>query len=247
MIRLENVSRVFSRPGAAPVHALSELELEVRRGETLCLVGPSGCGKTTALRLINRLEEPTAGRVFVDGRATDEWDPIRLRRGIGYVLQNGGLFPHLTVAENVGLLLTLEGVAASEKRGRVCELLERVRLNPAEFGARFPAELSGGQRQRVGVARALALDPKILLMDEPFGALDPITRTELQDEFFELSRRLAKTIVLVSHNLDEAFRLGDRVALLAHGRLEQVGTEDELRGNPASEFVEQFLREPDRG
>jgi osmoprotectant transport system ATP-binding protein len=241
MIQLDGVSRTFARNGGDPVHALDNLTLDIRTGETLALVGPSGCGKTTTLRLINRLLEPTAGRVLVDGEEISGVDPVRLRRRMGYVVQSGGLFPHMPVRRNIGLLCDLEGWPTARVRARVDELMRLVGLPPDEFRERHPGELSGGQRQRVGVARALALDPGILLMDEPFGALDPITRTKLQQEFHELERLVSKTIVFVSHDLDEAFLLGDRVALLNHGRLVQVGTPDELRARPADAWVETFL------
>jgi osmoprotectant transport system ATP-binding protein len=247
MIQLDGVSRTFARNGGGPVHALDNLTLEIRTGETMALVGPSGCGKTTTLRLINRLLEPTAGRVLVDGEEISGVDPVRLRRRMGYVVQSGGLFPHMPVRRNIGLLCDLEGWPKARVRARVDELMRLVGLPPDDFRERHPGELSGGQRQRVGVARALALDPEILLMDEPFGALDPITRTKLQHEFRELERLVSKTIVFVSHDLDEAFLLGDRVALLDHGRLVQVGTPDELRARPANAWVETFLssRAPD--
>jgi osmoprotectant transport system ATP-binding protein len=241
VIRLEQATRTFTRPSGEPVYALRGLDLTIRKGETLALLGPSGCGKTTTLRLINRLIEPTAGRVLVGGEDTAGLDPVRLRRRMGYVVQSGGLFPHLSVARNIGLLCEIEGWRRSDIAGRVNELLELVHLPPGEFRDRHPGELSGGQRQRVGVARALALDPEILLMDEPFGALDPITRTELQREFLDLERLVAKTVVLVSHDLDEAFLLGDRVALLYDGELVQLGTPDELRDAPATPWVERFL------
>jgi osmoprotectant transport system ATP-binding protein len=241
VIRLEQATRTFTRPSGEPVYALRGLDLTIRKGETLALLGPSGCGKTTTLRLINRLIEPTAGRVLVGGEDTAGLDPVRLRRRMGYVVQSGGLFPHLSVARNIGLLCEIEGWRRSDIAGRVNELLELVHLPPDEFRDRHPGELSGGQRQRVGVARALALDPEILLMDEPFGALDPITRTELQREFLDLERLVAKTVVLVSHDLDEAFLLGDRVALLYDGELVQLGTPDELRDAPATPWVERFL------
>ncbi len=241
MIRLERVSRSFRGPGGEPVFALQELDLEVRRGETLALLGPSGCGKTTTLRLLNRLLEPTAGRIFVDGEDTSQVDAVRLRRRMGYVVQSGGLFPHLTVYRNLGLLCELEAWTKHRIAKRVDELLDMVGLPPAEFRDRYPAELSGGQRQRVGVARALALDPEILLMDEPFGALDPITRSRLQREFKELENRVAKTIVIVTHDLDEAFLLGHRIALLNQGKLVQVGAPSELQEQPATPWVRAFM------
>jgi osmoprotectant transport system ATP-binding protein len=198
---------------------LEDLNLEVHRGETLVLLGRSGSGKTTALKLINCLLEPTAGEVRVEGRSTREWDPIRLRRGIGYVIQEAGLFPHFTIERNTALVPHLENWPRERIRARVEELLRLVGLDPAQFGPRYPRELSGGQRQRVGVARALAADPPILLMDEPFGALDPLTRAEIQNEFLTLQRRLGKTIVFVTHDMREALLLGTRIALLEAGRL----------------------------
>ena len=203
---------------------LERLDLDVLQGETLILLGESGCGKTTTLKLINRLIEPTAGSVLVDGKATVEWDVIRLRRHIGYVLQEAGLFPHFTVAENVALVLTLENWSADRKRDRVLEMLDLVGLDAARFADRFPHELSGGQRQRVGVARALAADPPIVLLDEPFGALDAITRTNLQKEFAKLVRELGKTAVFVTHDLHEAMTLGTRIALMDKGRIVLLDT-----------------------
>ena len=202
---------------AAPI--LSDVTLEIRRGETVVLLGRSGSGKTTLLKLVNRLLKPTAGEIFVNGRATDLVDPIRLRRGIGYVIQEGGLFPHYTVAENIGLVPGLEGWARDRIEARVAEMMRLVGLDPGEYAGRKPRELSGGQRQRVGVARALAADPEILLMDEPFGALDPVTRAELQNEFADLARRLGKTILFVTHDLREAMRVGSRIVMLAAGRI----------------------------
>ncbi|NIM61051.1 MAG: ATP-binding cassette domain-containing protein [Acidobacteria bacterium] len=224
------------------VMAVRELSLVVETGETVCLIGPSGCGKTTTMKLVNRLIEPTSGTVRVDGRDVREQDPIALRRGIGYVIQSGGLFPHMTVERNVGLLCEVEGWEPESVHRRVDQLLELVNLAPAEFRGRRPGELSGGQRQRVGVARALALDPSIVLMDEPFGALDPITRDQLHDEFTALKATVRKTIVLVTHDMREAFKLGDRIALMERGELVQIGTPAELRERPASPFVETFLR-----
>ena len=195
------------------------ISLEIPQGETLVLLGRSGSGKTTLLKLINGMLLPSNGEVLVDGRSTAAWDPIRLRRGIGYVIQDAGLFPHFTVAENVGLVPSLEKWDRCRTAVRVGELLTLVGLDPAEFAARRPRELSGGQRQRVGVARALAADPPILLMDEPFGALDPVTRAELQREFSALAQRLGKTIVFVTHDLHEALLLASRIVLLESGRI----------------------------
>lgn len=209
---------------------VKNVSLSIPRGETLVLLGRSGSGKTTLLRLINRMLLPSAGQVLVEGRPTSDADPIRLRRGIGYVIQEAGLFPHFTVAQNVALVPRLEKWDSARIRARVEELLLLVGLDPAEFSSRFPRELSGGQRQRVGVARALAADPPILLMDEPFGALDPVTRSELRREFSSLARRLGKTIVFVTHDLREAMLLGSRIALLRSGELIALA--------PAQEFLQ---------
>lgn len=214
---------------------VSGLNIQIWRGETLVLLGRSGAGKTTTLKLINRLLEPTTGEVLVEGKPTTAWDPIRLRRRIGYVIQEVGLFPHLPVDANVGLVPELEGWKLERIHARVEELLRLVGLEPGRFASRRPHELSGGQRQRVGVARALAADPPILLMDEPFGALDPVTRAELQREFSRLKEQLNKTIVFVTHDVQEALRLGTRIALMAEGRL--VGV------RPSREFLQSS--EPD--
>ncbi len=208
--------RIRPIPGS---EILSGISLTVSHGETLVLLGRSGSGKTTLLKLINGMLVPTSGEVLVQGRPTTAWDPIRLRRGIGYVIQEGGLFPHFTVAENVALVPTLEKWDRCRTAVRVGELLTLVGLDPSEFADRRPRELSGGQRQRVGVARALAVDPHILLMDEPFGALDPVTRAELQREFSALARRLGKTIVFVTHDVREALLLASRIVLLEAGRI----------------------------
>ena len=216
-IEFRNVTYSINRSSN---HALvSHISQAIHPAETLILLGRSGSGKTTLLKLINRLLLPTEGQVFVQGHPTSSWDPIRLRRSIGYVIQEAGLFPHFTVAENVALVPTLEKWDQSRITARVEELLALVGLNPSEFASRRPHELSGGQRQRVGVARALASDPPILLMDEPFGALDPVTRAELQREFRALARRLGKTIVFVTHDLHEALLLASRIVLLQAGRI----------------------------
>ncbi len=207
---------------------LSQLSFRVDPGETLVLLGRSGSGKTTTLKLINRLLLPTSGEVFVEGKSTCEWDAIRLRRHIGYVIQETGLFPHFTVARNIGLVPSLERWPADRIRDRIEQLLGLVGLDSVKFAGRFPRELSGGQRQRVGVARALAADPPILLMDEPFGALDPLTRAEMQREFAALAERLKKTIVFVTHDIREAFTLASRIGLFLDGRLVELATPAEF-------------------
>jgi osmoprotectant transport system ATP-binding protein len=208
---------------------LSHLDLAVGAGETLVLLGRSGSGKTTALKMTNGMLFPTAGEVLVEGRPTTAWDPIRLKRRIGYVIQEVGLFPHFTVGANVGLVPRLEGWPQSDIEGRVAQLLQTVGLAPTEYRARYPRQLSGGQRQRVGVARALAADPALLLFDEPFGALDPVTRRELQQQFLDLRRDYAKTSIFVTHDVREALRLGSRIALLANGRLEEIAAPLDFR------------------
>jgi osmoprotectant transport system ATP-binding protein len=213
--------------GGMPI--LDDFSLAIRRGETLALVGRSGMGKTTILKLINRLLLPQSGAVRVEGRATTDWDAIKLRRRIGYVLQEVGLFPHMTIARNVAVVPRLEGWAESRISERVDELLNLVGLDAAKFRDRFPRELSGGQRQRVGVARALAVDPPILLMDEPFGALDPLTRAEMHSEFHRIQSQVRKTIVCVTHDMAEAFALGTRLGVLAEGRLAALATPAEIR------------------
>jgi len=218
-----------SRAQSSPFRKLvCDVSLQVFPGETLVLLGRSGSGKTTLLRLINRMLVPSSGQLLVEGRATTDWDPIRLRRHIGYVIQEAGLFPHFTVAENVSLVPGLEKWEPARIAARVEELLQLVGLDPHEFSSRRPRQLSGGQRQRVGVARALAADPPILLMDEPFGALDPVTRAELQREFGALARRLGKTIVFVTHDIREALLLASRIVLLEAGRIVACATPDEF-------------------
>jgi osmoprotectant transport system ATP-binding protein len=225
-VRFDNVS--YAPQGAAGA-IISDLKLEIFRGETLVLLGESGCGKTTTLRLVNRMLLPTSGKVWVGDKPTSEWDAIALRRATGYVIQEAGLFPHFNVERNVALVPALEGWEAARLRERVREMLTLVGLDPATYGGRFPRELSGGQRQRVGVARALAADPPLLLMDEPFGALDPLTRAALQDEFARLRTRLDKTVILVTHDVREALRLATRIALMQAGKIVLLATPEEFR------------------
>jgi osmoprotectant transport system ATP-binding protein len=220
-------SSVNFQIGAAKI--LDNINLQIKKGEILILLGASGCGKTTTLKLINRLYEPTSGEVLVEGKSTVAWDVIKLRRRIGYVLQEAGLFPHFTIARNVGLVPELENWETEKIDGRIFRLLELVGLNPHKFANRFPHELSGGQRQRVGVARALAANPDLLLLDEPFGALDAITRTNLQKEFAKLVRELGKTAVFVTHDLQEAFVLGTRICLMDKGKIVLLDTPENFR------------------
>jgi osmoprotectant transport system ATP-binding protein len=238
MIRLEGVSKTY----ADGTTAVAELSLEVRRGELCVLVGPSGCGKTTTMKMLNRLIDPTAGRVLLDGEDVSSIDPVQLRRRVGYVIQNVGLFPHLKVRDNVATVPKLLGWDKARIRRRVDELLELVGLEPAIYRDRYPAQLSGGQRQRVGVARALAADPLVMLMDEPFSAVDPVSRERLQTEFLRLQKEVGTTVVLVTHDIDEAVRLGDRVAVLRQGgHLEQHATPATLLTSPATPFVADFV------
>ena len=238
MIRLAGVGKTYDDGTVA----VQELDLVVGRGELVCLVGPSGCGKSTTLKMINRLIEPTTGTIEIDGRDVMDQDPVKLRRGIGYVIQQVGLFPHQKIVKNVMTVPLLYGESKATARSRAVELMELVGLDPATYAERYPHQLSGGQRQRVGVARALAADPPVLLMDEPFGAVDPVVRTRLQDEFLRLQRELGKTVVLVTHDIDEAVRMGDRVAIFAvGGRLAQFGTPAELLAHPADDFVADFV------
>ena len=237
MIELEAVHKIYPDGHAA----LRGVSLSVERGMTLALLGPSGCGKTTTLKVINRLIAPSQGRVRIDGRDTAGVDPVSLRRGMGYVVQDAGLFPHLSAVANVEIVPRLLGWPAARRAERARELFALIGLDFAALAGRYPAQLSGGQRQRVGFARALAADPPIVLLDEPFGALDPLTRRRLQDEFLALKERLRKTMVLVTHDVEEAFRLADRVAVLDDGAIAQVGTPDAVRAAPASPFVAAFV------
>lgn len=237
MIKFENVSKKF--PGG--VTAVDGLTLEVKEGETLVLLGTSGSGKTTTMKMVNRLIEPTSGTILINGSDIMSQNVIELRRNIGYAIQHIGLFPHMTVAENIAVVPALLSWTDSKISDRTDELLNMVGLEPENFRDRFPTQLSGGQKQRIGVARALAADPPIVLMDEPFGALDPITREQLQDEFLELESEIKKTIIFVTHDIFEAVKMGDRVALLDEGKIQQLDEPAKLVDNPANEFVENFL------
>jgi osmoprotectant transport system ATP-binding protein len=238
MIRLSGVSKQYA-DGTVAVH---ELDLDVARGEMVTLVGPSGCGKSTTLKMVNRLIEPTTGRILIDGQDVTKADPVKLRRGIGYVIQQVGLFPHQKIVTNVMTVPLLYGESKATARARAYELMELVGLDPALHADRYPHQLSGGQRQRVGVARALAANPPVLLMDEPFGAVDPVVRGRLQEEFRRLQRELGKTVLLVTHDIDEAVRMGDRVAVFAQGgRLAQYDEPAVVLGRPADDFVAGFV------
>ncbi|WP_439492848.1 ABC transporter ATP-binding protein [Bosea sp. (in: a-proteobacteria)] len=237
-IRLEKVTKLF--PGVAKP-AVDALDLTIESGQVCVLIGPSGCGKTTTMRMVNRLIEPTSGRIVVGDRDVTQADPVELRRHIGYVIQQIGLFPHMTIAQNVATVPKLLGWEPARIKARVAEMLELVGLDPAQFLGRYPRHLSGGQRQRVGVARALAADPPVMLMDEPFGAVDPIVRGRLQEEFLAILKRLRKTVILVTHDIDEAIRMGDVVAILKDGRLVQYDTPDRLLAAPANDFVADFV------
>ncbi|MEU6457371.1 betaine/proline/choline family ABC transporter ATP-binding protein [Streptomyces sp. NPDC047065] len=242
MIRFEDVTKRYP-DGTTAVDGLS---LEVAEGELVTLVGPSGCGKTTTMMMVNRLIEPTSGRILVDGEDVASVDPVRLRRRIGYVIQQVGLFPHRTVLDNTATVPALVGWKRAKARERAAELLDLVGLDPAQFGPRYPDQLSGGQRQRVGVARALAADPPVLLMDEPFGAVDPVVRAQLQDEFLRMQAAVRKTVLLVTHDIEEAVRLGDRIAVYGEGRIEQYDTPGAVLGTPATPYVASFVG-ADRG
>ena len=238
MIRLAGVGKTYP-DGTVAVH---ELDLDVPRGSLVCLVGPSGCGKSTTLKMVNRLIEPTSGTISLDGEDITHVDPVALRRRMGYVIQQVGLFPHQTIRTNVATVPSLLGWDRRKAMARADELMDLVGLDPAQHGGRYPHQLSGGQRQRVGVARALAADPPVLLMDEPFGAVDPVVRGRLQEEFLRLQRDLQKTVLLVTHDIDEAVRMGDRVAVFAAGgRLAQYDVPAQILGKPADDFVAEFV------
>ena len=236
MIKLESITKSYGG-----ITAVKDLTLEVKEGESVVLLGPSGCGKTTTLKMINRLITPTSGRIHVEGRDISIVNPIELRRQIGYVIQRIGLLPHMTISDNIALVPRLKGWSEDKRIERADELLDMVGLDPETYRDKYPHQLSGGERQRVGVARALAGDPPILLMDEPFGALDPITRLQLQDEFLNLEKQVRKTVVFVTHDMDEAVRLGDRIAIMDDGQLHQYATPMEMLRHPADDFVAQFM------
>ncbi|MET7485160.1 betaine/proline/choline family ABC transporter ATP-binding protein [Streptomyces sp. NPDC005538] len=242
MIRFEQVGKRYP-DGTTAVDGLS---FEVSEGELVTLVGPSGCGKTTTMMMVNRLIEPTSGRILVNGEDIAGVDPVRLRRRIGYVIQQVGLFPHRTILDNTATVPSLVGWKRAKARARAAELLDLVGLDPKTYGPRYPDQLSGGQRQRVGVARALAADPPVLLMDEPFGAVDPVVREQLQDEFLRMQAAVRKTVLLVTHDIEEAVRLGDRIAVYGQGRIEQFDTPGAVLGTPATPYVAEFVG-ADRG
>ncbi|MCX4676303.1 betaine/proline/choline family ABC transporter ATP-binding protein [Streptomyces sp. NBC_01433] len=242
MIRFEHVTKRY----ADGTTAVDDLSFEVGEGELVTLVGPSGCGKTTTMKMVNRLIEPTEGRIFLDGDDISAIDPVQLRRRIGYVIQQVGLFPHKTVLENTATVPHLLGWNRGKGRERAAELLDLVGLDPSVYGGRYPEQLSGGQRQRVGVARALAADPPVLLMDEPFGAVDPVVRERLQNEFLKLQAQVRKTVLFVTHDIEEAVRLGDRIAVYGQGRIEQFDSPATVLGAPATPYVADFVG-ADRG
>ncbi|MFE4143351.1 betaine/proline/choline family ABC transporter ATP-binding protein [Peribacillus sp. YIM B13472] len=236
MLKIENVSKIYK----GGKKAVKNISLDIKKGEFICFIGPSGCGKTTTMKMINRLIEPSEGKILINGENIMDKDPVELRRQIGYVIQQIGLFPHMTILENITLVPKLLKWNVQKKKERALELLQLVDMGP-EYLERYPYELSGGQQQRIGVLRALASNPPLILMDEPFGALDPITRDALQEEFKNLQRTLDKTIVFVTHDMDEAIKLADRIVILKAGEIVQVGTPDEILRNPANEFVEEFI------
>ncbi len=241
MIKLEKLTRQFVQKNGQTFNAVDNVSLEVPEGEICILLGPSGCGKTTTLKMINRLIAPSSGRVFINGEDTSDMDTVALRRNIGYVIQQIGLFPNMTIEENITVVPRMLGWDKKRCRERASELMAMVALDPKHYLPRYPKELSGGQQQRIGVIRALAADPPVLLMDEPFGAVDPINREAIQNEFLEMQRQLKKTVLLVSHDIDEALKLGDRIAVFRQGKIVQCASPDELLAKPANEFVGTFV------
>lgn len=238
MIKFEKVTKLYPNSKVASV---KDLDLDIEKGEICVIVGTSGSGKTTTMKMINRLIEPTSGKIYVNGEDISKINPIKLRLNIGYVIQGTGLFPHMTIEENIAVVPNEKGWDKERINKRIDELLELVELDPKIYRKKYPKHLSGGQRQRVGVARALAADPPIMLMDEPFGALDPITRRKIQDEFLHIQEKICKTIVFVTHDIDEAIKMGDKIAVMKGGRLVQFGTPEEILSNPADEFVESLI------
>lgn len=241
MIRLENLTKHFEVAGKEPVIAANNVSMGVGKGEICIFLGPSGCGKTTALKMINKLIPKTSGKIYIDGRDTDDMDPIAIRRKIGYVIQQIGLFPNMTIEANICVVPDLLKMDKKQSREKARELMEMVNLEPNIFLKRYPRELSGGQQQRVGVIRALAADPPLMLMDEPFGAIDPINREVIQDEFLKMNEELGKTVLFVSHDIDEAIKMGDKIAIFREGVLEQCDAPDEILANPANSFVRDFV------
>ena len=240
MIKLDNLTKAFETAQGTTL-AADRISFEVADGEICVLLGPSGCGKTTTLKMINRLVEPTSGKIYIDGKDTDAYDVVELRRTIGYVIQQIGLFPNMTVEENICVVPKLLGWDMNKARARAAELMSVINLEPGIFLKRYPKELSGGQQQRVGVARALAADPPVLLMDEPFGAIDPINREVIQDEFLKIHRQMKKTVMFVSHDIDEAVKMADKVAIFRAGKLEQFDSPDHLLAHPVNEFIADFV------
>ncbi|MCF6327060.1 MAG: ABC transporter ATP-binding protein [Devosiaceae bacterium] len=240
MIRMENLTKIFDTPDG-DITAVNHVNMEVPAGEICILLGPSGCGKTTTLKMINGLIPKSSGKIFIDGKDTDTVDPVELRRNIGYVIQQIGLFPNMTIEDNICVVPDLLGWEKAKSRKRAAELLELVNLVPSAFLKRYPKELSGGQQQRVGVIRALAADPPVLLMDEPFGAIDPINRAVIQDEFLKMQKEIKKTIMFVSHDIDEAIKMADKIAIFKDGVLEQYSAPDDLLASPANDFIASFL------
>ncbi|WP_214835767.1 ABC transporter ATP-binding protein [Exiguobacterium sp. s36] len=236
MIEFKQVKKTFKQ-----TTVLKEMNLTINKGELVVFIGPSGCGKTTSLKMINRLIEPTEGTIIVNGQDTRKMDPIELRRQMGYVIQQTGLFPHMTIRENIQLIASLEGHAEQDMDARTEHLLRMVGLDPDQFIDRYPSELSGGQQQRIGFARALMNDPEVILMDEPFSALDPVTRNDLQEELFNLQEEVKKTIVFVTHDMDEAIKLADRICIMRDGEIVQFDTPEQILRNPKDEYVESFI------
>lgn len=242
MIELDGLSKIFPGPkGASGAPAVDNVSLTVNKGELCVFLGPSGCGKTTTLKMINRLIEPSSGRVLIDGNDTAAMDKVELRRSLGYVIQQIGLFPNMTIEQNITVVPRMLGWSSSKMHERARELMAMVALEPSQYLSRYPRELSGGQQQRIGVIRALAADPPLLLMDEPFGAVDPVNRSVIQDEFLQMQRALDKTVIMVSHDIDEAIKLGDKVALFRSGQLKQFAHPDQLLADPSDDFVRSFV------